>query len=87
MNAGKTFIGRSGDNHIMVEDDGVSKQHTMIESDAGQWWITDLGSRNGVYVNGTKIDRKAMLAPESVVKIGTTLFMFELVRNGNRTSH
>src|SRR5699024_7764863 len=44
-------IGRSNKNHIVIKDPFISKKHIKIYKDKGQYFIEDLGSSNGTYVN------------------------------------
>lgn len=48
-------IGRSEDNHVVVQDEGVSRFHARLLYDNGSLWLQDAGSRNGVFVNGVRI--------------------------------
>ncbi len=48
---GMTVIGRAAQCEIVVDDPGISRQHAGIRGDAHGFWIADLGSRNGTFVN------------------------------------
>ena len=48
-------IGRSDDNDIVIHDDDVSRFHAELVYDNGTLWLHDAGSRNGVFVNGTRV--------------------------------
>jgi predicted component of type VI protein secretion system len=48
-------VGRFPDNHIVLRDDFVSRKHVVIGKTDEGFFIQDLGSRNGTYVNGEKI--------------------------------
>jgi pSer/pThr/pTyr-binding forkhead associated (FHA) protein len=50
-----TMIGRAAINDIVLAEPGVSRQHAGIRADAEGFWIADLGSRNGTFVNGERI--------------------------------
>ncbi len=52
----KIVIGRAESCDVPVEARGISSQHCELAYDAGFWSIRDLGSRNGTFVNGSKID-------------------------------
>ena len=56
LSKGMTAIGRAPFNDIVVDELGVSRQHAGIQGDSEGHWIADLGSRNGTFVNGEKID-------------------------------
>ncbi|NBX26343.1 MAG: FHA domain-containing protein [Planctomycetes bacterium] len=50
-------VGRSSENALVVDADGVSRRHCVVERTEGGWQVRDLASRNGVRVNGTRTDR------------------------------
>jgi two-component system, cell cycle response regulator len=54
---GDTFgLGRHPDNAICIDDDGISRHHARITLKDGQFWIEDLQSSNGTYLNGRRIN-------------------------------
>ena len=55
LSEGVTVIGRGADNGIVVDEPGVSRQHASIRGDANGFWVVDLGSRNGTFVNDTAV--------------------------------
>ena len=55
IEGGTTTIGRSPSNDIVVDEDGVSRRHAAIQGDAEGFFIVDLDSRNGTFVNETKV--------------------------------
>jgi pSer/pThr/pTyr-binding forkhead associated (FHA) protein len=55
LSEGVTVIGRGADNGIVVDEPGVSRQHASIRGDANGFWVVDLGSRNGTFVNDTPV--------------------------------
>lgn len=63
---GSTIIGRHSECHICVNADGISRKHVQIDADPDGLKVKDLGSSNGTYVNGKKIE-------ESVLKVGDEL--------------
>ncbi|MBM3947771.1 MAG: FHA domain-containing protein [SAR202 cluster bacterium] len=52
---GVTMIGRGPLNDIPWEEPGISRQHVGIMADERGFWIADLGSRNGTFVNGERL--------------------------------
>jgi hypothetical protein len=70
-------LGRSRDCDIRVDDPNVSRRHAEIRQEDGGYWIVDLGSTNGVEVNGERVDR-ARLSNEDRIVIGKTDLLFEL---------
>lgn len=48
-------MGRGADNDLVIDDAEVSRRHAMIFRHGEDWWLSDLGSRNGVRVNGMRL--------------------------------
>ena len=71
-------IGRASTNDIVVRDDKVSRTHIRVERGDDGFAVVDLGSVNGVQVNGVRVAR-AVLAHGDVVAIGDSVFRFEAV--------
>jgi len=51
------IIGRQPTNGVVVDDEGISRTHARIVVEDGRYFIEDLGSSNGTFVNGERIDR------------------------------
>ena len=74
--AAKTGIGRSHEGELVVLAGSVSREHAeLIKKDAG-WYIRDLGSRNGTFVDGARAQGRNPLAARSVLKIGDVAMWF-----------
>jgi FHA domain-containing protein len=74
--APKTGIGRRHDGELVVLAGSVSREHAeLIKKDAG-WYIRDLGSRNGTFVDGARAQGRNPLAARSVIKIGDVAMWF-----------
>ena len=56
LSEGMMLVGRAPHNDIIVEEPGVSRQHAGIRGDRNGYWIQDIGSRNGTYVNGVPVE-------------------------------
>ena len=52
---GGLSIGRSDENDVVIDDDGVSRFHVRLLYDNGSLWLQDAGSRNGVFVNEKRV--------------------------------
>ena len=65
-------IGRSIEADLIISDDNyVSRMHAVIENKLGMYFIRDLGTTNGVYLNGTRIgEAEIRLVPGDLIKIG-----------------
>jgi len=71
-------IGRGGQNDIAIDgDEFASARHVRFEPRRDGVWVTDLGSTNGTYVNGVRIDGARRLAPGDVVRVGETDLRFD----------
>jgi sigma-B regulation protein RsbU (phosphoserine phosphatase) len=62
----------------LTPDSYVSKRHAHITFENGEYWIEDLGSGNGTWVDGQKITVKTQLTPESKVRVGWTNIEIEM---------
>ena len=67
----RVLIGRSPECQITIEDPLVSRQHAKLRIDEHDVFITDLGSRNGVRVNGRPIHQETLLSDGDRIRIGT----------------
>lgn len=74
-----TTIGRTTECDIMLPDPHTSRSHARLFFANGQWYLEDLNSRNGTYVNETRIARPAPLMPDDQIRIGDGVLVFELV--------
>jgi hypothetical protein len=71
-------IGRSRDCEIVLDDTGVSRRHAELRSAGDGWTIEDLGSTNGVRVNGRELRGLQALDPGDVIELGSTRITFEV---------
>jgi hypothetical protein len=71
-------IGRSRECDVVIDDVGVSRRHAEIRPGAGGWTVVDLGSTNGVSVNGRSISNATELRPGDRLELGSTEIVFEL---------
>ena len=65
------LIGRGSDAAIRLDDDYVSTRHARIAASGDQWFVEDLGSTNGMLIDGHKVS-KAGVRDGSQVRIGNT---------------
>jgi pSer/pThr/pTyr-binding forkhead associated (FHA) protein/soluble lytic murein transglycosylase-like protein len=70
LDQGRVRIGRAAECEIVLDDEGVSRQHAAITCRGERCTIEDTGSRNGTFVNGGRIER-AELRPGDRVRLGT----------------
>ena len=72
----ENVIGRSRGSDIRISSNSVSRNHAVLTRyDDGSWAITDTDSRNGTFVNGTRVEQTA-LEPEDVIRVGKVKLEF-----------
>jgi serine phosphatase RsbU (regulator of sigma subunit) len=54
------LIGRQAGNHLVLRDNRASRTHARILCDQGEYYVEDAGSRNGVFVNGERVQRRRL---------------------------
>ena len=69
--AGAT-LGRAPDNSVHIPDDGLSRRHARIECQHGAYWLSDLGSTNGTFVNQVRLTAPHALRSGDVIRLGRT---------------
>jgi pSer/pThr/pTyr-binding forkhead associated (FHA) protein len=71
--AGPTIVGRDEQSGIRLDrDEFASNRHARIEPRPEGAWIDDLGSTNGTFVNGNKLERGKLARVGDVIRIGAT---------------
>ena len=73
-----TALGRANDNDVVIDDPFTSSNHAMIIWRDGGWWIEDLGSHNGTFVNDAVTLKAAQLHDGDYIGIGQTSLRFKL---------
>ncbi|HHX68734.1 MAG: FHA domain-containing protein [Miniphocaeibacter sp.] len=71
-----TVIGRSDQNDIVLKDRFISKKHARITKRNGVYFIEDLNSANGVFINGQKVENIIELKDKDLIDIGQVEFLF-----------
>lgn len=74
--SGTSRIGRSEESEIVLLDPGVSRAHAVVEIKAGAAVVRDLGSTNGTFVNGRRVEREALRDGDEL-RLGSTRLRFE----------
>ena len=78
----EAVIGRQSEN-LPLTDGTVSRQHARLSQRDSNWYIEDLGSVNGTYLNGVRVNRPVRLHLGDQIRCGTTLLVFGTGGVGN----
>ena len=76
LNEEVTTIGSVAGNTVVLADPAVSRKHAGIRKIDSSYELADLGSTNGVYVNGHKVPKKT-LEPGDIIRVGNTEAVFK----------
>ena len=77
LGAQGAVLGRSRDCDVVVPDENASRQHAEVRPSGGAWMVRDLGSTNGVKVNGRRISAAQPLRDGDTIQIGLSEIAFE----------
>jgi pSer/pThr/pTyr-binding forkhead associated (FHA) protein len=69
LSAERTLIGRDATNDLQLDRPRVSRHHAELRTEGETTWVIDLASSNGTYVNGHKVNHRA-LRHGDVMRIG-----------------
>jgi hypothetical protein len=72
----KTAIGRNHEGELVVLASSVSREHAQVERKESGWTVRDLGSRNGTFVDGARVQGRVPLTSRHVLKIGDVALWF-----------
>lgn len=71
------LVGHAADCHLVIKDKCLSRRHFVITKEEKEWFIEDLGSKNGTAVNGKKIQKKSNLKDSAVIAAAGNIFVFD----------
>ncbi|AFV03202.1 hypothetical protein UNSWDHB_2085 [Dehalobacter sp. UNSWDHB] len=77
LNKDEYIVGRQEDCDIEVRDLEISRHHLKLYTENRRWFVQDLGSTNGTYLNKLRVDRY-MVNPGDRIKAGQTHFQFQV---------
>jgi adenylate cyclase len=80
-------LGRHPKQEIQIHDRVVSKEHALITLAEDRYWIQDIGSRNGTFVNGEKIRGRTILNDNDSIRLGETKITFVNESSKSNRSH
>lgn len=75
---GSCSLGRALENTLSLDDDQISRRHAIIQAQGeGEFWLVDLGSSNGTYVNGRRVAQPVELKKGDVIEVGASRLVFQ----------
>ena len=69
-------IGRAIECDVVIASKSVSREHTRIRREGRRWFVDDLGSTNGTYLNGERVIGSLNLLDGDILKVGDVTFVF-----------
>ena len=77
LGSAPVMLGRSPEATVPLEDDYASGRHARLFPQGTRWFLEDLGSTNGTYVNGAPVTRALPVGPGTAIRIGKTVMELE----------
>ena len=68
------LIGRADDSTLMLDDDYASSRHARLTLQSNSYWLEDLGSTNGTYLDRTRVTAPVPVPALTPIRIGRTVF-------------
>ena len=75
----EVFIGRDPGCTYPVRNETVSSRHARLSYRHNQWWIEDLNSKNGTYLNGERLSTEAVIVPGDEISCGQVSFRVDIL--------
>lgn len=76
---GTVNVGRAHENQLVLDHATISRHHAWIKPEGDEFLIFDVGSANGTFVNGEKVEEPRRLQSGDVVRFGDAEFIFTKV--------
>jgi DNA-binding NtrC family response regulator/pSer/pThr/pTyr-binding forkhead associated (FHA) protein len=71
------LVGRGAEAGLQLIDEKVSREHCRIEPETEAFWLSDLASRNGTYLNGTRLSERKALRAGDEIGVGESVLVYE----------
>src|SRR5438270_12340 len=82
---GSCFLGRSASCELVLADAKVSRQHALVQcQNEREFWLIDLGSANGTYLNGKRVRHPGRLSDGDAISIAGFTFTFRAPKAAER---
>ncbi len=76
LGSSRVTIGTGAGNDLLLDEPTASRRHAALERRAGRWYVVDLGSTNGTYINGRRVTAPAPLERGDELRFGNARFGF-----------
>lgn len=77
LKANKSYtLGRSSDNVVYLSDPTVSHNHAVVQYEDGIWFIVDVGSKHGTWVNDVRVEGRKPLFHKDIVRAGKSYLVY-----------
>jgi hypothetical protein len=86
LDSERMTVGTLDSNDLVVDGDGVSRVHAVLERFGDAWCVRDLGSRNGTFVNGARIIGERALHSGDEIVLGRLRLLFHAPARGKETA-
>jgi transcriptional regulator of acetoin/glycerol metabolism len=73
LQGAELLLGRDRQERLFANDERVSRDHCRVEFDGTTWLVQDLGSKNGTFVNGTRLEASRSSSAAPLLRLGRTL--------------
>ena len=82
LGSSRSTVGSSAESDLVIDDQSVSRTHLLLEHLGEAWFVEDLGSRNGTYVNGQRITGRRVVRPGDEIRLGVARVVLRGVVSG-----
>src|SRR5258708_1888215 len=82
LNGETTIIGRQPDAGVYLESLAVSRHHARVLCERGRYFVEDLGSSNGTFLNGTRVNGRVPITERDILQIGPYELNLQLESEG-----
>jgi DNA-binding winged helix-turn-helix (wHTH) protein len=86
LDPGENLIGRERGSVVWIDDASVSRRHARISVNDSGATVEDLGSKNGTFLRGRRIEKPARLADKDAIKIGPASMIFRIFKRAGSTA-
>lgn len=76
INAAGLVVGRSSEVDVSIDDVKLSRRHVRLTQQEGRYYVEDLGSRNGTFLNNRRLSSKVVLRHNDLLCVGSQVFRF-----------